>query len=386
MADGEDRVANASDVCDGAARAEAARAGGSAAAAEAADGLVVVEHTVADGEGATGIHDGPAEAGAGEAGADAGRTADGLVADEGAMADGGRGRRAAQRGGHDGPAEPGAAGAARVAGPADGLVVDEGSVVDGEGPRVEDAAAQGVHVGGRAREADDLVVGYDGTGERQGAGVQDAAAPQKGVPAGQGQVVDAHLRAGADLEDPAGVVAADGQAVSAGAVDAQVVCDQQLPARQGDGAITGRRGEADRVGTGAVVGSSGGHRRPWSVARVCRRATSTASKGETPGDAATLQDVDLLQSRLEAGEATVIQHRSCPEIRTGRRIGPLDCAAVTGHPGVAISEASLASTLRIALVRFIEGDQGFTRLCFCLLLRARTRRVRSGDRGERPAQ
>ena len=63
MADGEDRVAKASDVRDGAAdaRAEAARD----AVVEPADGLIVVEHTVADGEGASGILDGAADAGAG---------------------------------------------------------------------------------------------------------------------------------------------------------------------------------------------------------------------------------------------------------------------------------------------------------------------------------
>ena len=34
--------------------------------------------------------------------------------------------------------------------------------------------------GADAREADDHVVGHDGVGEGQGAGVQDAAAPQEG--------------------------------------------------------------------------------------------------------------------------------------------------------------------------------------------------------------
>ena len=94
-------------------------------------------------------------------------------------------------------------------------------MADGEGPRVEDAAAEGVHDGrARAREADDQVVGHDGVGEGQGAGVQDAAAPPNGPPVGDGQVVDAHRHAAADLEDPAGVVAADGQPAGARAVDA----------------------------------------------------------------------------------------------------------------------------------------------------------------------
>ena len=88
VADGEDRVAEASDVRDGA--AEPAPKPARDAAVEPADGLVVAEHTVADGEGAGGIHDGAAEAGA--AGAGAGRPADGLVVEERAVADGGRGR------------------------------------------------------------------------------------------------------------------------------------------------------------------------------------------------------------------------------------------------------------------------------------------------------
>ena len=147
MTDGEDRVAKASDVPDGAARARAEAARD--AVVEPADGLIVAEHTVADGEGASSIRDGAADAGA--AGADAGRTADGLVVEERAVADGGRGRRARGPIGHDGSAERGAADAARSAVRANGLVVDEATVADGEGPCVEDAAAEGVHDGAEAR-------------------------------------------------------------------------------------------------------------------------------------------------------------------------------------------------------------------------------------------
>ena len=79
--------------------------------------------------------------------------------------------------------------------------------------------------------------------------------PRPTAPAvGDGQVVDAHRHAAADPEDPAGVVAADGQPVGARAVDPQVVRDAQLPARQGDGAVTSRGGEADQVGAGVGVG------------------------------------------------------------------------------------------------------------------------------------
>src|SRR5262249_1039045 len=110
-------------------------------------------------------------------------------------------------------------------------------------------------------------------------------------PAGQGQVVDAHRRAGADLEDPAGVVAADGQAVSAGAVDAQVVCDQQLPARQGDGAITGRRGEPDQVGAGAGVGVEG------RLSQGCGAAVGEVADREGAGDGPVLQPFDAQPGR-----------------------------------------------------------------------------------------
>ena len=258
VADGEDCVAEESDVGDGAAGAEAA----GEAAARAADGLIVVEQAVADGEGAGIIHDGPAEAGAGEGGAGAGRAADGLVVEEGAVADGGRGRRVRGPDRHDGSAQPGAAGAARVAVRAEGLVVDEGGVADAEGSRVEDAAAERVDVGAHARKADDHVVGHDGVGEGQGAGVQDAAPPQEAVPVGDGQIVDAHRRAAADVKDPAGVAAADGQPAGTRAVDPQVVRDAQLTARQGDRAPQ-PVGEGDDVGTGVGVG--GRDRRPQRV-------------------------------------------------------------------------------------------------------------------------
>src|SRR5262249_10837861 len=127
-----------------------------------------------------------------------------------ALADGGRGRRACGPNGHDGSAEPGAAGAAWGTSTADGLVVDEGTVEDGESPCVEDAAAEGVHARAHAWEANDLVVRHDGIREGQGAGIQDAAAPQKAVPVGDGQVFDARRYTEADLEDPADVAAADG--------------------------------------------------------------------------------------------------------------------------------------------------------------------------------
>src|SRR5262245_19072508 len=255
MTDDEDRATRARDIRDGAANASAEAAWD--AVLEPADGLVVVKQTVADGECARRIIDGAAHACA--AGADAGRAAMGLIVEERAVTDVGRGRRARGPGGHDGAAKGGAADTACSAVPANGPVVDEATGVDGEGPRVEDAAAEGVHDGAEACawEADDQVVRQDDVGDGEGAGVQDTAAAPNGPPMGDGQAVDAHRRAAADLEDPAGVVAADGQPVGARALDAQVVCDVQFSARQDDSAVAGRWREADQVGAGVGVGVEG---------------------------------------------------------------------------------------------------------------------------------
>ena len=65
---------------------------------------------------------------------------------------------------------------------------------------------------------------------------------------------DGHGHAAADVEDPAGVVAADGQSVRARAVDGQVVRDAQLAAGQRDRAVASRGGEVDQVGAGQGVG------------------------------------------------------------------------------------------------------------------------------------
>src|SRR5262245_57716442 len=118
MTDREGRVTKEGDVRDGPARAEAPRE----TTAGTADGLIVAEHTVADGERAGVIHDGAAEAGTSERGAGPRRPALGQVVEEGAVTDGGGGRRARGPDRHDGPAESRAAGAARVAVTPDGPV------------------------------------------------------------------------------------------------------------------------------------------------------------------------------------------------------------------------------------------------------------------------
>jgi hypothetical protein len=78
MTDRQDRVAKARDIIDGTARARSETAWDPIV--DPADGLVVVERTVANGEGPGRIVNGAADAGA--AGADAGRTTDGLVTGE----------------------------------------------------------------------------------------------------------------------------------------------------------------------------------------------------------------------------------------------------------------------------------------------------------------
>src|SRR5205085_9602482 len=132
------------------------------------------------------------------------------------------------------------------------------------------------------RGTDDLVVGHDGLGKGQGAGVRDPAAPQQAVTVGDGQAVDAHRRPAADPEDPTGVATADGQPAGARPVDPQIVRYGQLPGRQGDRAPQ-PGGEGDDVGTGVGVGG-----------RDCRPQRVGAAVGEVldregAGDGAILQ-------------------------------------------------------------------------------------------------
>jgi hypothetical protein len=88
-------------------------------------------------------------------------------------------------------------------------------------------------------------MGQEIVGERQGAEVQDRAtrAGQNGRAAvgqavGHRQPGDGHGRAGADVEDPAGVVAADSQLIGTQPLDVQALGDGQLAAGQCNG-LTG---------------------------------------------------------------------------------------------------------------------------------------------------
>src|SRR5262249_50135099 len=123
---------------------------------------------------------------------------------------------------------------------AEGPIADERRAADGGG-----AAAGGVglipegpaHYRGLV-VAEDVVVEVDG-----GAGlVHDAAAAllggigrALGAAVGDGQTGDGHGRPALDVEDPTGVVAADGQLVGAQPLDVQVLGDSQLAAGQRDG-------------------------------------------------------------------------------------------------------------------------------------------------------
>src|SRR5262249_25136646 len=83
-------------------------------------------------------------------------------------------------------------------------------------------------------------------------GVPDGATTVRAA-AGEGQVVHGNGDAAGDLQDAAGVVAADRQPVSTWAVDEQVVRDAQLPAAQDNGAAQAV-GEDDDVGAGVAIG------------------------------------------------------------------------------------------------------------------------------------
>src|SRR5262245_11473780 len=101
---------------------------------------------------------------------------------------------------------------------------------------------------------DGLVVGNDSIGEAQTAAVVPDAATDVRPAVGDGQPVDGHVDAAADLEDPGGVVATHDQPVGARAIDLQGVRDGQRSAGQGDGALqTGS--ELDHVGSGVAVGA-----------------------------------------------------------------------------------------------------------------------------------
>src|SRR5207244_791916 len=134
---------------------------------------------------------------------------------------------------------------------ADGLILPERAAGDGQGGVIQDGppAADGGEGAEAATAGQGLVVGelsgvdagHADAVERQAALVQDAAAgagvsrgAAVGQPGGDGQAGDGHIGAGLNVEDSAGVVAADGQLIRARAQDLEVVGDCQLAAGQGD--------------------------------------------------------------------------------------------------------------------------------------------------------
>jgi hypothetical protein len=145
------------------------------------------------------------------------------------------------------------------------MVVDERAASDGQIARVGDAApgaaAEMAILIVDALESLRRVVGQYNVRERQvGVGVvQDAAAVaaegdggiNPGLPVGDRHPGHGH-RPAQDVEDPAGIVAADRQPFGARTLDVEVVGDLQLAAGQGDGPVqTG--GEGDHVGAGVGV-------------------------------------------------------------------------------------------------------------------------------------
>src|SRR5262249_7454345 len=103
----------------------------------------------------------------------------------------------------------------------------ERTVIDGQGAAlVEDAAA----LGDAAWSAEGLILGHDHMAEAQvTAGVPDAGAVV-GPAVRDRQVVDLDGDAAGDPEDPAGVIAADGQPIGPQAVDVQALVNHQFPA------------------------------------------------------------------------------------------------------------------------------------------------------------
>src|SRR5262249_9161116 len=111
--------------------------------------------------------------------------------------------------------------------------------------------------------AEDVVVEVDGGADL----VQDAAAAllgsircALGAAVGDGQTGDGHGRARVDVEDPAGVVAADRQPAGAPPSDGHAAREIQLAGFQDDGAVQVGR-EVDDGAGGAVGGLDRGPQR-----------------------------------------------------------------------------------------------------------------------------
>src|SRR5262249_2193235 len=142
---------------------------------------------------------------------------------------------------------------------ADGLIANERRAADVGGAA---AGGAGLNPQGPAHHrglvvAEDVVVEVDGGADL----VQDPAPALLGGvrrarrgAVGDGQTVDGYGRVVADVEDPAGFVAADRQLAGARPVDGHVASEIQLAGSQGDGALK-VGGEVDD-GAGSGVGGS----------------------------------------------------------------------------------------------------------------------------------
>src|SRR5262249_38564615 len=137
---------------------------------------------------------------------------------------------------------------------------------------------------------------------------------------GDGQLADRDVgRTAADAEDAAGVAAAEGQAIGTCAVDGQVIGDAQLAAGQGDGAVTGYRGEADQVSAGVDVGVED---------RLAQRAEATVREvfdREDGGHSSVLQE---LQPWREVQSSAPF--RAAPSIAPGALVTRFQAAKQRG--------------------------------------------------------
>ena len=107
--------------------------------------------------------------------------------------------------------------------------------VSASGRVVLDAAAEPTPP---SRIAEGLVVGQRAIADAEGsAALEQDAAPRGRQAVGDGQPGDGHAGAAADVKDPAGVVAADGQLVRPGPLMVTLSLDRQFAARQRDGAV-----------------------------------------------------------------------------------------------------------------------------------------------------
>jgi hypothetical protein len=160
---------------------------------------------------------------------------------------------------------------------ADGHVAAERAVIDGQDAALVEYAAALRQI---TWSAEGLILRHDHLAQAQAAArVPDAAAIGRKAMRDR-QVVDGHGNSAADLDDAAGVVAADAQPVSAWAVDGQIVRDAQLTGGQDDRAVASRGGEGDQVRAGEGVGVE--DRLPQGTSAALGEVIDHESAGDCP--------------------------------------------------------------------------------------------------------